>query len=81
MKGVRSMNYIKIDFNEVEGYNKLSDIAKKTFERVYKAHNSAQGNKYKSDYIPTSVKDKDEYLEVYFTNGSWLHYAANGEWY
>jgi hypothetical protein len=81
MKGVRSMNYIKIDFNEVEGYNKLSDDAKKVFERVYKAHNSAQGNDYKEKYIPTSVKEHKEYLEVHFKDGEWLHYTANGEWY
>lgn len=75
------MNYIKIDFNDVEGYDKLSDDAKKVFERVYKAHNSAQGNDYKEKYIPTSVKEHKDHLKVKFKNDVWLHYLPNGSWY
>lgn len=74
-------SYIEIDFNDVEGYDKLSDTAKEVFERVYKTHNSTQGNEYKNGYIPISVKDNNDYLEVHFNNGSWLHFTANGEWY
>lgn len=75
------MSYIKVDFSTVEGYNKLSDDAKEVFERVYKAHNSIQGNDYKEKYIPVKVEDHEDYLKVNFEDGEWLHYTANGEWY
>ena len=81
LRGSEVMNYIKIDFNDVEGYDKLSDIAKKTFERVYKAHNSSQGNDYKERYIPVRVKEHKDHLEVHFKDGEWLHYTSSGEWY
>lgn len=70
-----------LDYNNIKGYDNLSDTAKRVFKRVHKAHNLAQGNEYKNDYIPISVKDNNDYLEVHFNNGSWLHFTANGEWY
>lgn len=74
------MNYIKIDFSKVKGYNQMSEKAKKHFERVYKAHNSIVGNEYKEDWEPIKVKEHENFIEVHFKNGEWLHYYSNGTW-
>jgi len=74
------VNYIQIDFNEVKGYNKLSEPAKHVFERVYKQHNACQGLDYKEKWIPTKVIEHKKYLEVHFDD-EWLHYLPNGTWY
>ena len=74
------MNYLKIDFAKVKGYNKMSEAAKKHFERVYKEHNSIVGNYYKEDYRPIKVKEHKNWIEVHFKNGDWLHYYINGTW-
>lgn len=73
--------YIEIDFNQVEGYDKLSDTAKKVFERVYKQHNATQGMDYKEKYIPTSVTEYKDHLKVKFQGDFWLHYLPDGTWY
>jgi len=75
------MNYIEIDFEKVEGYNKLSKPAKQVFERVYKSHNAGQGLDYKKDWLPKEVKERKTHIEVHFVNGEWLHYMPNGTWY
>lgn len=73
--------YIEIDFNKVKGYQNLTEQAKEIFQKVYKVHNSSQGIDYKERYIPQSVKEHKEYLEVHFKGGEWLHYLPNGTWY
>ena len=85
-KGYKLINvggslYVEINFNKVKGYDKLSEPAKKLFERVYKNHNSAQGLDYKIRWIPKSVKEHKTHLEVHFTGKDWLHWLPNGEWY
>lgn len=75
------MGYLEIDFTSVKGYSKLSEPAKEIFKQVYKLHNKSQGIDYKKDYIPRSVKEHKEYLEVHFVNGQWLHYLPSGAWY
>ena len=75
------MNYIKIDFSKVKGYQNLSEPAKALFRRSYKVHNSVHGMDYKEDWIPKKVKEHKTYLEVHFKNGQWLHYLPNGTWY
>lgn len=74
------MNYIEIDFSKVKGYNQMSEAAKKHFERVYKAHNSIVGDEYKEDWKPIKVKEHENFIEVHFKNGDWLHYYSNGTW-
>ncbi len=74
------MNYIEIDFDRVKGYNKLSTNAKKFFQQMYIKHNSAHGLEYKKNWIPVSVKEHRQYLEVHFSNNEWLHYYNNGTW-
>lgn len=82
------MNYIEIDFNKVKGFDKLTQGQQELFIGIYKRHNSCQGNDYKKDWTPVSVKwvrDKENskysYLKVIFKNGDWLHYTQRGEWY
>ena len=74
------MNYLKIDFAKVKGYNEMSATAKKHFERVYKEHNSIVGSGYKEDYPPIKVTEYENFIEVRFKNGDWLHYYFNGTW-
>lgn len=74
------MNYVEIDFNDVKGYNKLSQPAKNLFEWTYKSHNSGQGLDYKKDWIPIKVKERKTFIEVHFANGKWLHYFPGGTW-
>jgi len=75
------MDYIEIDFNKVEGYEKLSPAAKDLFQKVYKQHNAVHGLDYKKNWLPVRVKEHKQYLEVHFNNNEWLHYMPNGEWY
>jgi len=75
------VEYIEIDFTKVKGYSRLSEHAKKFFQRVYVRHNAAQGMEYKNDWVPVRVKEHKEYLEVHFKCGEWLHYLPDGTWY
>lgn len=75
------MNYINIEFNNVKGFNALSDKAKEVFKNTYILHNSAQGNDYRENYIPVKVKEHKNFIEVHFVNGKWLHYLPDGTWY
>lgn len=75
------MNYLEIDFTKVKGFNKLTAEQQKLFIETYKLHNSIQGNDYKEDYIPVSVKSEKDYIKVVFQNGEWLHYLKNRTWY
>lgn len=75
----RKINYLKIDFNKVKGYSKLSKQAKQAFEIIYKKH--SQGLDNKEDWSPVKVIQRDTHLEVHFKNGEWLHYLPNGTWY
>ena len=75
------MSYIKIDFNEVKGYSRLSEEAKELFEYTYKRHNSIQGTDYKTDWLPIEVKECKDHLRVIFKNGQWLHYTSNKDWF
>lgn len=75
------MNYLKIDYGEVKGYETLSENGKELFKSVYQVHNAGQGNDYKSEWIPVKVKEHRTHIEVHFKNGEWLHYLPNGTWY
>ena len=76
-----NQNYLEIDFEKVKGYKKLSENAKGIFQRVYRAHNSMQGQTHKFDWVPISVKECKTHLEVRFHGGEWLRYLPNGTWY
>lgn len=54
--------------------------------QVYANHNRSMGlkdrEKYTLSHIVKVVKNlKENCLEVYFTDGNWWHYSANGSWY
>lgn len=74
------MNYIEIKFEEIKGYDKLSEVSKKFFKKVYKLHNSIIGLEYKNNWIPIKVIERTTYLKVYFKNGEYLNYYINGTW-
>jgi hypothetical protein len=72
--------FVEIDFNKVKGFEKLSESAKKLFQHMYKRHNAAQGLDYKIRWLPKSVKEHKDHLEVHFSGKDWLHWRPNGEW-
>lgn len=75
------MNYIKINFNQVKGFEKLTPEQQELFKNTYRVHNSVHGSDYKEDWIPVPVKRENSYLKVVFRNGEWLHYTGKGTWY
>lgn len=64
---------------EIEGYEKLSVLARKVFDRTHQAHQKAIDNKEAWQVV--KVKERKAYIEVYFYNGQWLHYKNKGTWY
>lgn len=81
------MNYIEINYNEVDGFTLLTKEQQTLFISTYKRHNSGVGHEYKEDFTPVKVewvKEKPDlysYLKVTLQNGDWLHYTQKGEWY
>jgi hypothetical protein len=78
--------YLEIDFNNVEGFDQLTQEQQELFKSTYKEHNSIAGTEYKKGWIPIKVQWVEEkpikysYLKVDFKNGDWLHYTKKG-WY
>ena len=72
--------HLEINFEEIKGYKKLSENAKKLFENTYKKHNAMLGMESKKRWIPKKVQENSKFLRVDFKNGEWLHYYANGTW-
>ena len=81
------MSYVEIDFNAVEGFNKLTPEQQSLFIDTYKKHNSLVGSEYKEEWQPVKVAwvkespSRYSYLKVEFKNGDWLHYTQKGDWY
>jgi hypothetical protein len=73
--------YIPIVFEDVKGFNKLTNPAKEFFKKMYQTHNNSIGKDCKKDFIPVKVKEYRTYLKVTFVNGEWLHYANDWTWY
>lgn len=66
-----------MDLNSIKGFDKLSEAAKALFIRVYAKHRRS----IESVLIATKVVEHKKYLEVHFSDGSWLHYSPDGTWY
>ncbi|WP_083273308.1 hypothetical protein [Geosporobacter ferrireducens] len=75
------MSYVDINLNEVKGYDKLSESAKKLFGEVYKRHNTWHELACREDWVPVQVQECKHHLKVIFKNGEWLHYLPNGTWF
>ena len=82
------MNFIQIDYTKVKGFAGLTEEQQQLFIETYKIHNSVQGNDYKENYEPISVKwvadkvdDRFSKLKVIFKNGEWLYYTKIHEWF
>jgi len=81
------VSYVEIDFNAVEGFNKLTPEQQSLFIDTYKKHNSLVGSEYKEEWQPVKVAwvkespSRYSYLKVEFKNGDWLHYTQKGDWY
>ena len=68
-----------MDLNNIKGFDKLSEVSKAVFIRVYAKHRAAIEDK--SDWTAIRVKERLTNVEVHFKNGSWLHYCPDGSWY
>jgi hypothetical protein len=75
------MNYIKIDFNSIKGFQKLTEQQKKLFIKTYKENNNCFGLEEKEKWKPIKVQALNDDLIVHFKNGEWLHYTSRGDWY
>lgn len=64
---------------EIEGYEKLSPLGKKVFDRTHEAHKKVVDDE--SAWQVVRVKERKKYIEVHFSNEKWLHYMPNGQWY
>lgn len=69
-----------IDIEQVKGYAGLTDGAKAHLKQIYQSHMQAVGTEARQGLIPIEVKEAREWVEIYFNNGEWLHYYANGTW-
>lgn len=64
----------------------LSDSDYRLLLKVYANHNSSMGmidrkNYTLSDIVKVKRNNKEKCLEVYYADGEWWHYAADGSWY
>lgn len=75
------MSGCSLNFQDIQGFNNLSSLAKKIFISVYQKHNLSVGIAYKKEWKPIKVKEHKDFLEVHFINGEWLHYTPKGDWY
>ncbi|MEN2466714.1 hypothetical protein [Ornithinibacillus sp. JPR2-1] len=53
---------------------------------VYSKHNRSMGLEKRKDYTLSHIvkverNREEKCLEVYYVNGDWWHYAADGTWY
>ncbi|MGV8149666.1 MAG: hypothetical protein ACLKAK_07160 [Alkaliphilus sp.] len=71
---------LEIDFNKVVGYKTLSFAAKQLFHKTYDKHSGIIGTAYKEKWKPVKVNEHKDFLWVYFKNGEWIHYYADGTW-
>ncbi|SET76653.1 hypothetical protein SAMN05216389_12617 [Oceanobacillus limi] len=64
----------------------LSDAEYRLLLQVYADHNRSMGMEKRKNYTLSNIVKvkrnvKEKCLEVYYENGDWWHYAANGSWY
>ncbi|MEC1723916.1 hypothetical protein P9E34_04040 [Schinkia azotoformans] len=63
----------------------LSDDEYRLLMNVYASHNRAMGLEKRKDYTLSNIVKvksnmKERCLEVYYKNGDWFHYFADGTW-
>ena len=69
----------KVNYNQITGFNQLSEKAKELLIETNKRHRAGVGTNYKDKYIPVKVEEHNKKLKVYFKD-TWLHYYPNGTW-
>lgn len=67
-------------FENIPGFNELSEPAKKKFISTCVAHQNSLGKEEKADWKPVKVIEARHHLEVYFKNGEFLHYYPDRAW-
>lgn len=78
---------INLRFDEIIGFENLSVEAEETFINTYNIHSLVPGVATKIQYIPKRlVEIENGIIEVWYdakgkSNGNWLHYTPDGEWY
>lgn len=69
----------------LKDYEKLGTKGQKVFDITHKEHLRAMGTETQKDYTLENVKkikinNRERCLEVYYRNGEWFKYFANGTW-
>lgn len=64
----------------------LTDEEYRLLLKVYAEHTSSMGLEQRKAYtfshiIKVARNPEENCLEVYYENGDWWHYCANGTWY
>lgn len=67
-----------MNVNNIKGFNKLSELAKSVFIRVYAKHRN--GVEDREDWTAIRVKERKDHVEVHFKNKVYLKYYPNGSW-
>lgn len=69
----------------MKGYDEIGSYGRKLFDSVHARHLAAMGDEKRKNYTRENVKrikanNKERCLEVYFANGEYFKYFANGTW-
>ena len=77
---------LKKQMANVKGYDSLTETQKAQLEAVYKRHMAAMGTEARQSYAVDKIKEvkwdaRSRTVNIYFVNGDWWHYKADGTWY
>lgn len=67
-------------FENIPGFNELSEPAKQKFISVFILHQDRVGKEEKANWKPVKVIEARKHIEVHFQNGEWLHYYPDKTW-
>ena len=70
---------MNIDYMQIKGFCNLSPGACRCFKEIY--HDHQESVEDKKNWIAVAVKEKGEYIKVWFENGRKLRYFSDGTWY
>ncbi|WZL82653.1 hypothetical protein QBE53_05955 [Vallitaleaceae bacterium 9-2] len=67
-------------FENIPGFNELSEPAKKKFISTCIVHQNSLKKEQKAGWKPIRVVEAKNHIKVHFYNGEWLNYYPNNSW-
>lgn len=69
----------------MKGYDEIGEYGQRVFDLVHKKHLATMGAQIRQHYTRENVKrvkanNVEGCIEVYFKNGEWFKYFADGTW-